>query len=679
MFIARSYAPWAERTTAPTPTIRHLAPILFGGRAEPGSQWCMNRPSLRAFMAAVALTPLSVAAGAQNRSSENAVTGAEDAFGFSIGRESLGIYDSGNVRGFSPTAAGNLRIDGLYFSPVVGLTELIVESQSIKVGLSAQGYPFAAPSGIVDQSLRRPTTASGASVILNGDSRGTAGIELDGSVPLSSTLAVRAGYNGGRTHFDDGTRNRFHSEALVARWRPAANIEVVPFWSAFTDIDDNSSPVYVPAGEFIPPEPRAGRYTGPKWNRINRTLFNYGVVASAELSPTWLLRVGAFRSIRHLRTGFTNLIENITPAGAADRTLFADPPSSNSGISGEVRLTHVVAEGPRLHTLHFSLRGRDNRREFGGEEEIDLGRSSIFAVIDPPRPNFRFGAQSHDHLREWIYGIAYDGRWKDVGELSFGISKTAYRKATASPDLTIVSRATPTLYNGTLTLLPFRGVAVYGGFSRGFEESGSPPASAVNRSDALPAIITRQVDGGVRVHLAPKLSAVAGLFSLQRPYFGFDSANFYVPIGTTRSRGAEFSISGNLTNRLTLVAGGVLLDARVQASRAAVLIGGRPVGIPGHIVSIDANWSTPVAGLSLDANLAHRGKTPATTDNLVQVPARVQVDLGGRYSFKLRQLNATARIQIGNLFDSRGFTVAGPGAYAPNGARAASAQLTVDL
>ncbi|MEO6579572.1 MAG: TonB-dependent receptor [Sphingomicrobium sp.] len=639
----------------------------------------MNRPTLNAFVTA-ALIPLSIPAAAQDRSSENAVTAAEDAFGFSVGREALGIYDSGNVRGFSPTAAGNVRIEGLYFSPVVGLAGLVVDSQSIKVGLSAQGYPFAAPSGIVDQSLRRPAAHPGASIIFNGDSRGTAGIEIDGSIPLSPTLAVRAGYNGGRTHFDDGTRNRFHSESLVGQWRPTAGVELVQFWSAFTDVDDNSSPVLISAGNFVPPEPPAGRYNGPEWNRINRTNFNYGILASAALSPTWLLRAGGFRSIRHLRTGFTYLIDNITPQGTGDHKLFANPPGRNAGTSGEARITHVVAEGPRRHTLHFSIRGRDNRREYGGDDEIDLGPAPIFTDINSPKPDFNFGERSHDHLRQWIYGIAYEGLWKDLGEFSFGISKTAYRKTTSRSALTIDSRSNPLLYNATLTLLPLRHVAVYAGFSRGFEESGSPPASAINRSEALPAIITRQVDGGIRIRLTPKLTAVAGLFSLQRPYFGLNSGNFYVPIGTTRSRGAEFSVSGSLTDRLTLVAGGVLLDARVQATGGPTVIGRRPVGISGHLFSIDANWRTPVEGLSLDANLEHRGKTPATTDNLVLLPARAQFNLGTRYVFKLGKSNtAAARVQIRNVFDSRGFSVVGPGAYSPNASRAASAQLTIDL
>src|SRR5690349_22871031 len=101
---------------------------------------------------ALAALALSSRAGAQARSQDNAVTQAEDAFGYSVGRESLGIYNADNARGFSPSAAGNIRLNGLYFSPVTGLSGLLVASQSIKVGLSAQGYPFVAPSGIVDQS-----------------------------------------------------------------------------------------------------------------------------------------------------------------------------------------------------------------------------------------------------------------------------------------------------------------------------------------------------------------------------------------------------------------------------------------------------------------------------------------------------------------------------------------------
>ena len=60
-----------------------------------------------------------VPAVTSGRADENAVRQAGDAFGTSIGREVIGLYNQMSVRGFSPVAAGNVRIDGLYFDPVI--------------------------------------------------------------------------------------------------------------------------------------------------------------------------------------------------------------------------------------------------------------------------------------------------------------------------------------------------------------------------------------------------------------------------------------------------------------------------------------------------------------------------------------------------------------------------------
>src|SRR6476469_6786189 len=193
------------------------------------------RVRLACTIAAAAAVCSSAAAFAQSRSNENAVTQAEDAFGFSVGRESLGIYNAGNARVFSPSAAGNLRIDGLYVDQEWGLSSTLVDSTSIKVGLSAQGYPFAAPSGIVDQSLRRPGDKAGASVVGNWDSWGSYGLEVDGTLPVSPTLSIGYGLNGTHVGFSDGTNNYNHTESVIARWQPAPGIEIMPFWTLNND------------------------------------------------------------------------------------------------------------------------------------------------------------------------------------------------------------------------------------------------------------------------------------------------------------------------------------------------------------------------------------------------------------------------------------------------------------
>jgi iron complex outermembrane receptor protein len=284
-------------------------------------------------------------------------------------------------------------------------------------------------------------------------------------------------------------------------------------------------------------------------------------------------------------------------------------------------------------------------------------------------------------VKQTTVGIAYDGRWKNVGEISFGISKARFRKETDIPGSPLaVTRSNPWLYNATAAANVTGSIAVYAGYARGLEESGVAPDSAANRKQPLPAIITEQKDAGIRFNLTKDVKAVAGVFDLSRPYFSFDSANVYKQIGTIRSRGAEFSVSGSVTPKLDLVAGGVFLKPRVTADASASgVIGSKPVGLPTHILIANLNWKSPVRGLELDLGLSHRGRTPATTDNLVFVPARARVDMGGHYRFKIARRSATFRLQMVNIFDNRGWGIVGSGVYSSNPGRYVQGYLTVDF
>ena len=633
-------------------------------------------------LGAIAAALTAMPAAAQERSDDNAVTQADDAFGISVGRESLGIYSPGNARGFSPTAAGNVRIEGLYFDPVYSLTSILAESVSIKVGLSAQSYPFAAPSGIVDFSLRRPAAKAGQSLLLDSDSFGSYGIELDGSQPLSSTLAIGYGGSFGHTEYPDGTDGQHYSGALIARWKPLADIEIVPFWTTSKAYTDEAGPYYIPAGKHLPPQPEQRHFDGPDWADFNYIGGNHGVLAIVTPAENWDVRAGVFRSVYDSHASYTNLLLDVRPDGSADRLVIADPRSQARSVSGEVRVTRLFAEGPRLHTIHLSVRGRNSLNEYGGSDEIDLGPTHIGEPVTAPKPDFTFGEVSQDKVRQLSYGIAYEGRWKGVGELGFGVSKADYRKTTLYPDTApIVAHSHPWIYNATAAAYATGKLAFYAGYARGLEESGVAPPNAVNRNQPLPAIITSQRDAGFRWLVTDKIKLIAGVFDLRKPYFGYDSTGRYTRIGTIKSRGIETSFSGALTPRLNLVAGGVFLKPRVAENVASdTAIGKRPVGLPSHIVNLNLNWKTPIAkGLSFDISAVHRGRTPATTDNAVFVPPRATVNLGARYLFKLSGHDALFRVQLVNLFDRQGFSTAGPGIYAANAGRYLSGYFAMDF
>lgn len=623
----------------------------------------------------------STEAIAQDRSDDNAITQAEDAFGFSVGRESIGIYGQGQTRGFSPTAAGNVRIDGLYFDPIFGLQGLLVDSTSIKVGLSAQGYPFVAPSGVVDQRLRRPGEKLGGSMLVAADSWGGKSVELDSSIPISETLAARVGVNAGRQVFANGTDNFNHTQSVIVRWRPADNVEILPFWAMYNDYDDEAGTFYVPAGSFlgIPDKPLSEE--SPEWSDIRYTGRNVGVLTNVGFGRNTVLRLGAFRSSVHNKHLFSFLLANQQPDGTAERILIADPPTKNRSVSGEVRLTHSVADGPRLHVFHASVRKRDARRQFGGSDVVSFGLGEVGEKVTAPQPEFEFGETTRQRTEQMTYGVAYNGRWRDVGEVSFSVAKADYSKITRFPQIEpAVAEDRPWLYNGTAAVVLSKSVSVYAGFARGLEESGTAPPSAANRNQPLDSILTEQKDAGVRFDLTKDLKAVVGVFGLRRPYFGFDSANVFRHVGSIRSRGAEFSVSGRLTPRLNVVLGGVLLRPRVEKSAETQGdIGPKPTGLPTHIINFNANWAAPMlAGLQFDIGMSHRGRQPTTVDNLVFLPSRFNLNLGSRYGFKLFGKSATLRVQAVNVFDNNDPNSAGPGLYSFRNVRQFNGFLTVD-
>src|SRR3984957_2587486 len=112
-------------------------------------------PESKLFRVAAALMALSppTAVFAQHATDDPLAT-ANDAFGLTLGLESIGLYGPGGVRGFNPQAAGDVRINGLYFDQQGSLSNRVVEGSAVHVGVSAIGYAFPAPTGIVDYDLR---------------------------------------------------------------------------------------------------------------------------------------------------------------------------------------------------------------------------------------------------------------------------------------------------------------------------------------------------------------------------------------------------------------------------------------------------------------------------------------------------------------------------------------------
>lgn len=632
-------------------------------------------------LTSILLAMLRASPADAQRSEENAIKAAEDAFGVTIGRETLGLYTTSSVRGFSPTAAGNVRIDGLYFDQVWGLNARLRRTTTIRVGPSAQNYPFPAPTGIIDYALKTLAASPALSLLISADEWGGVGIEADAGIPLvTDRLSLGVGGAWIQQEYHNGTDAHSRNGGAQLRWTPSETVQIVSFGARSEVRDDEFGPFYVPAGAFLPPRVARRHYDGPSWVDYDSTAVNYGALASYTPTSDWSVRLGAFHSLIDDRASYTNLLLNLQPDGSAEQLIVADPPTRTASTSGELRISRRIGDGPRLHEIHFSLRARDRARRYDGADIIELGATVPGTPLTAPKPAFEFGPQTHDDVTQRTAALAYELRWAQRAQLGIGVQRSSYEKRVNKAGAQTSTTDEPWLYNLAAAYAFNDTITAYVGYTRGLEESGVAPDAAINRREALPAIRTRQADAGIRYALSPSVKVLAGVFEVAKPYFTLDATNRFRALGDVTHRGVEVSLSGAVARSLDMVAGAVAMDPEVSGPDVrSGLVGPRPVGQPKRTLLLNADWRPPVlSGLSFDVGVRHVTDVPSTRDNSVKLPARTLVDLGARYRFTLGSTPAALRLSVTNITDEYGYDLKGSGVYDVIAGRHATAYLTVD-
>jgi iron complex outermembrane recepter protein len=628
--------------------------------ASSASSCNTKKTALTLLVATTSLAALPVAA---QRTDDNAVTAAADAFGVTVGFQTIGLYGPTNVRGFNPAQAENLRIEGLYYDQQLTYSNPFLFSQSdIRVGIAAQSYSFPSPTGIVDYKLRTPGDAAHLSVLLTRGPLNMATAEIDAQYPLVPEV-LSAGislvhwnnfdYNYARTSESQGF-------SMLLRIRPNDRAEIVPFIGYTHNGERHELPSVYASGSSPLPTFNEQRLTAQDWTSWGWNQLTAGVIGSSTLGGRWRLTAGVFRSLAQNSQNFNDLLLGPTAGGSADHVVDVTPPLRGGSYSGDLRATRLTSEGAHERELTFDVRGRTVERDYGGDSVPSLGPVSIFRIERVPAPALVFSAQSLDEVRQVGIGASYNERWTGVGTLSLGILETEYRRALEGPGLPgNTERTSQLLPTANLTADIGKRATAYASYTRGLEDSVNAPTSAVNRGEPVPATPTWQVDGGVRVVPRSDLQLLLGVFKVHKSYFNVDSAGLYGQLGDISSRGVEGSATLSTADGLKVVAGVVLLrpevDQQIRSSGGASTV---PVGpVPRTInVNLDyaparwGHWAASLQWTSLSSRVV-------TNNDQAELPPLSTLSVGLRYKLTLFNRSYSARLDVANVTDETGLTI----------------------
>ncbi|WP_088311153.1 TonB-dependent receptor domain-containing protein [Novosphingobium sp. B 225] len=633
----------------------------------------------------LAMTPHAALA---QRASENATTQSSDAFGRSVGSEKTGLYNSEDVRGFNPVDAGNVRLEGLYFDQVDRISSRLVDGNTIRVGPATLRYPFPAPTGLVDYSLTQPHGKPIYSLNLEQGSSNARG--MGGSFEFKQPFdGERLGLSGGfgwrNAQRFEGGQSRYRTVGATLAWRPSPDTQVLLFGGDFIYRSDEAVPVYFPAGTALPPKLKRGENHAQDWTSRSQDLWTAGAVIKAPLGGL-RAEAGLFYSLRDQHSVFADIMAGVQHDGTvASHRIVADADSRDGSLSGEMRLVKRWTSGSISQQLTASLRGRARDRRFGGAQTVLLGPSTVLAPDPRPEPVITIGPKNQDRVRQLTYGLA----WSLVSAHGFsfdaGVSTSNYRKAIdfANPALADpITRDHPLLFNLGGSWNPAHSLMIYAGVSHGQEEALIAPDIATNRAEAPAAIHTRQIEAGIKYSVTPRLTLIAGLFKITKPYFNLDPALRYRKLGKLRNQGIELSLTGQLAPGLTLVGGTMLLDPRISGEAVeAKLIGVRPVGQIRRRSAANLDWRLDhgKSPLSFDLALESLSGRVGNSANTLYAPARATVNLGARYRFKAAGADWLLRPVLLNAFNNYGWQVSTSGGFTYTTPRTLTLQLAADF
>lgn len=662
-----------------------------GKHREPGNNWLVATNQEAFLRSLLHWTCFGLAAAfpgmARAQATSNAITGANDAFGFRQGDEAVGIYDESSARGFKLESAGNYRVQGTYFVKNSGVSSFFLESTSVRIGFNTMPVTFPSPSGVVDYKLRDPAAGepSIATVGLDVFEQPYAEVLFKHRAPSGiASGAIGISYFPERKDPQGGSGGSSILIGGTARYSPGS-LDARIFGGEFR-YESPSTFRFVTSDDLLRKRVRRSKYLGVKDLNDSGQRRIAGLLADVAVNHKLGLGVTTVFSQEDPTKYFLTLFGNLGDDGTVDTTIISSPAQRTTSLSSELRAywTDEKAED-RTQRIDAVVRLRRTRTRFGGATVTSLGRTLFEVPLEGDREEFEpsTSAELRDRISQVGAGLAYRAVLGPL-RLNAGLLGTRYRKLVSGPEIAENELITSAwLYNLSAAYRVGEAIEIYGGFSRGLEEAGVAPSSASNRDEVLPAAPARQREIAAVFRAAPDFKVVVGAFDLRRGYFGSSGAGRpFGKLGTVQHRGLELSASGRVATGLTVIAGGVLLDPRVRTAAGSGIDDFRPVGVPSARLLASADYQLPGTGIHLDGSVQFTSRRKATLDRDAEVESldpTWTVNAGLRSPLKLGLVRSTVRLQVLNLLNEYSWVVSTSGTMTYSPARHFRLALTTEL
>ncbi len=216
-----------------------------------------------------------------------------------------------------------------------------------------------------------------------------------------------------------------------------------------------------------------------------------------------------------------------------------------------------------------------------------------------------------------------------------------------------------------LVVKPVQGLSLYANRIEGLVQGSEAPLSGTdangntlpvsNAGELLPPFVSEQYEVGGKLSLGQMDFSLA-LFQVDRETSILrsdpnDAGSLeFGPFGIQRNRGIEFTVAGELTDGLRLIAGGSVIDAKLRNTQNGVNEGNQAVGVPEYLLNANLEWDVPfMPALTMTGRVVHTGEQAANIGNTLFLDYWTRFDIGLRYVAVLANQPLTFRVNLDNV------------------------------
>jgi iron complex outermembrane recepter protein len=270
------------------------------------------------------------------------------------------------------------------------------------------------------------------------------------------------------------------------------------------------------------------------------------------------------------------------------------------------------------------------------------GQGRIYKSSDSENRNFVFGDD-----------ITFNDQWSAlVGLTHANIQTTSYSKTGLKTAEYDKSAITPTI---SLIYKPIENLTTYTTYIESLEQGKIVGDTYKNANAILDPLISKQYEVGAKYAFNEKVLLSSALFRIEKSnQYSDDGTEFgtYVQDGLEVHEGIELTITGKVTDRLTVMTGGTYMDLSIEDSNNADLKGKEPTGVASKLAKIYAEYDLAnVKGLTLTGGAYYTGEKNVDSANTDKIPGVTLFDAGARYKTKVSNYPTTFRLNVANLTD----------------------------